>query len=143
MQCARSSLVTATSRASTSRPRSREDRAEFRAAILAGRAPLRENMNLHQAMRQTRQVRNFERSAPDWYKEHGFAYERRRLAAARSPKRDNSSVAPVTVSTEPAKPARQGFLSALFRRSATEQRSAHSSGSSQAAPEKPLRRAGF
>jgi hypothetical protein len=120
----------------------REDRAELRAAILAGGAPLRENMNLHQAMRQTRQGRNFERSAPDWYKKHGFAYERRRLAAVSSPT-GNSSVAPVTVSIEPAKPARQGFLSALFRRSATEQRSADSSGSSQAAPEKPIRRAGF
>src|SRR6185312_7663173 len=47
-----------------------------------GRAPLRDNMNLHQAMRQTRQGRTFERRAPRWYAEHGFAYERRRLAAA-------------------------------------------------------------
>src|SRR6185312_6798311 len=47
-----------------------------------GRAPLRDNMNLHQAMNQTRQGRTFERRAPHWYAEHGFAYERRRLAAA-------------------------------------------------------------
>jgi hypothetical protein len=58
----------------------REDRAELRAEILAGRAPVRANKNLHQMTGQTRQGRTFERRAPQWYAAHGFEYERRRLA---------------------------------------------------------------
>jgi hypothetical protein len=53
----------------------------LRADILEGRAPLRENMKLHQVMKQTRQGRTFERQAPCRYAEYGFEYERRRLAA--------------------------------------------------------------
>lgn len=60
----------------------REDRGQLRADILAGTAPLRENVNLHQATKQTRQGKTFERYAPQWYSEHGLGYERRRLAAA-------------------------------------------------------------
>jgi hypothetical protein len=60
----------------------REDRAQLREEILAGNAPLRENEKLNQATRRTRQSKTFERKAPHWYAEHGFAYERRRLAAA-------------------------------------------------------------
>jgi hypothetical protein len=60
----------------------REDREELRHEILAGRAPLRANKNLHQTTRHTRQGRTFEHHAPQWYAAHGFDYERRRLAAA-------------------------------------------------------------
>jgi hypothetical protein len=59
----------------------REDRAELRQEILDGRAPLRANKSMHQATIQTRQGRTFERRAPRWYAEHGYDYERRRLAA--------------------------------------------------------------
>ena len=69
----------------------RIDRPHVRQEILEGRAPLRENKTLHQGLAQTRQGRAFEKTAPHWYQEHGFGYERRRLAAVITPAAPASS----------------------------------------------------
>ncbi len=100
----------------------RQDREYLRADILAGQAPLRDNMKFHQAMKQTRQGRTFEVKAPSWYAENGLEYERRRLAAA--------SIAPAAKGPPPGPPAGEergtaqnaperstrGFLGRLFGR---------------------------
>jgi hypothetical protein len=78
----------------------RQDREHLRADILAGQAPLSENMKFYPAMKQTRQGRTFEVKAPGWYAENGLDYERRRLAAA--------SIAPAAKGPTPGPPAREG-----------------------------------
>lgn len=91
----------------------RQDRQHLRADILAGQAPLRENIKFHQAMNQSRQGRTFEVKAPGWYASNGFEYERRRLAAASIPRASKTpAMTPKagqggpTAQTAPGKPAR-------------------------------------
>jgi hypothetical protein len=103
----------------------RQDREHLRADILAGQAPLRENMKFHQAMKQTRQGRTFEVKAPSWYAENGLDYERRRLAAAsiaptaKGPTPGASAAERGTPQNAPERSAR-GFLGRLFGRAVGE-----------------------
>lgn len=92
----------------------REDRAHLRAEILTGRAPLREN-DRSSAVRQTRQSRTFERTAPQWYAEYGAAYERRRLAAA-SAEPSAAPPDPPDVTAPQKRPALLGWLAASLGR---------------------------
>lgn len=120
----------------------REDRAQLRAEILAGTAPLRENMTLHQKMKQSRQGRAFERSAPDWYKEEGFGYERRRLALAAATNPARQMPAPVVPSPALVPKPRRGFLARFFGgqdRPPTD----FPSGDEQRPPATPSRRGGY
>lgn len=56
----------------------REDRPELRPQIIEGSEPLRADRSWHQRMR-VHQGRLFEKSAPNWYREFGLPYERRRM----------------------------------------------------------------
>jgi hypothetical protein len=120
----------------------REDRAQLRAEIVAGTAPLRANMTLHQKMKQSRQGRAFERSVPDWYREEGFGYERRRLALAAATKAAHQTPAPVEPSPALVPKPRRGFLARLFG-GQDQPRADFPSGDEQRAATTPSPRGGY
>jgi len=99
----------------------REDRAQLRSEIVAGRAPLRTNRTMQQAQRTSRQGRTFERQAPQWYAEHGMAYERRRLELAGQTRAEEGE-AVRSVPETGSVPSRPGLLARLFGRRVAEER---------------------
>ena len=112
----------------------REDRAQLRSEIAAGRAPLRASRTMHQAQRTSRQGRTFERQAPQWYAEHGIAYERRRLELAGEKRPEEEPIVSSVLGSKSA-PGRRGLLARLFgRRVAKEQSAIHESEGSASGP---------